>query len=230
MLDDIRPSESYSLSNLPAFDQSLATRTVQTSAGFFLKHLQPGMRVLDCGCGPGTITLGLAEVVAAGEVVGIDIDVDGLDAARSRAAAQGITNVRFESGNIYDLRYPDGSFDAVFAHALLVHLSDPAAALRQMTRMLRPGGVIGIRDADRGFDLRLPETPRLKEMFDLWVRVLVHNGASPFYARHQRELLIEVGLQNVTANAFALTYGTAEETHRNAQGTGMFFLVSLGRP
>jgi hypothetical protein len=65
-------------------------------------------------------------------------------------------------------------------------------------------------------------------MFDLWVRVLVHNGGSPFYARDQKELLIEAGFERPVVTVHALTYGTAAETQRNAAGTRNVF-ASLAR-
>ncbi len=65
--------------------ESLAKRTASLEAGFFLPHLRRGMRLLDCGCGPGTITVNLAEVVAPGEVVGIDIEDKQFEIGRAYA-------------------------------------------------------------------------------------------------------------------------------------------------
>lgn len=88
-------------------------------AGFFLPHLRPGMRVLDCGCGPGSITMGLAAHVAPGEVIGIDLDPTHIALARRRAADAGLANVRFARADIYTLPFPDAAFDAVFCHSIL---------------------------------------------------------------------------------------------------------------
>jgi ubiquinone/menaquinone biosynthesis C-methylase UbiE len=57
-----------------AFDAQLTRRTAAREGAFFLPHLRPGMRVLDCGCGPGSITVGLAAAVAPGQAVGIDLE------------------------------------------------------------------------------------------------------------------------------------------------------------
>ena len=67
------------------FVERLQRRTVERAADFFLPHLKSGMSLLDCGCGPGSITVGLAEVVAPGEVVGIDIETSQVETARSHA-------------------------------------------------------------------------------------------------------------------------------------------------
>ena len=63
-----------------------ARRTAQVNAAFLLPHLKPGMRLLDCGCGPGSITVGLAQAVAPAETVGIDASPDAIEAARAHAA------------------------------------------------------------------------------------------------------------------------------------------------
>ncbi len=78
------------------------------------------MFLLDCGIGVGSLTLDLAERVAPGRVVGVDLDESQLAMARTEAEGRGLTNVRFEVASIYELPFPDGSFDAALApHAAL---------------------------------------------------------------------------------------------------------------
>jgi SAM-dependent methyltransferase len=108
----------------PAFEAVLATRTVSNAAAFFLPYLRPGMRVLDVGCGPGSITLGLAEVVAPGVVVGIDLQPAQVEQARALAATRGVTNVGYEVADLYTLPFPDGAFDAAFAHTVVIGLRE----------------------------------------------------------------------------------------------------------
>ncbi|MEP7214926.1 MAG: class I SAM-dependent methyltransferase, partial [Anaerolineaceae bacterium] len=89
-------------------------RTAATNAAFFLPHLQPEMRVLDVGCGPGSITAGLADVVAPGEVVGVDANPAAIDMATRSAATASRPSLRFEVADLYRLPFADASFDAVF--------------------------------------------------------------------------------------------------------------------
>ena len=159
-------------------------RTASSEAGFILPYLKSGMSVLDCGCGSGSITLGLAEAVAPGEVVGIDISKDPIEHARKSALEKSVSNVRFEVASVLEIPFPDESFDAVFSHAVLEHLSSPLVALTEMRRVLKPGGFVGIADVDvDGLIVSPPEGP-ISEMFKLWYRVWEHNGGNPRIGKH----------------------------------------------
>ena len=134
-------------------------RTAENSAGYLLARLPATARVLDVGCGPGTITADLAGRVPGGHVVGIDAAGDVLAAARHEAARQGRPNVSFGAGDAYHLAFDDATFDVVHAHQVLQHLSDPVAALAEMRRACRAGGLVAARDSDYGGMLWFPEDP-----------------------------------------------------------------------
>jgi len=89
-------------------------RSAERSCGFFRDQVGPASRILDCGCGPGSITLGLARWAPEGETIGIDIGAEQLDGARARARDLGVTNVAFREASIFDLPFADDSFDVVF--------------------------------------------------------------------------------------------------------------------
>jgi SAM-dependent methyltransferase len=208
--------EAYTQRDNPAFDAALAARTAAHSAAFFLPYLRPSMRLLDVGCGPGSITLGLAEVVAPGEVVGIDVRPEAVEQSRAGAARRGIANARFEIGSAYDLPFPDDSFDAAFSHAVLLHLRDPARALAEMRRVLRPKGVVGVCTADWGAVLICPLTPLLEQYLALRIRVRRYSGGDPFVGRTQRLLLGNAGFARTEAGATVTSAGTPEETRERA--------------
>ena len=128
--------EFYSHQGSATFEAELGKRTASQDAAFLLPHLRAGMRVLDAGCGPGSITLGLATAVAPGEVVGIDAQPSLVEQARALAVQRSVTNVRFEVADVYDLPFPDGSFDAAFANTVLQHLREPVQALAELIRRL----------------------------------------------------------------------------------------------
>ena len=97
---------AYSQRDNPAIEAWFARRTASREAAFFLPHLHPGMQILDVGCGPGSITLGLAEVVAPGKVVGIDLQPMQIEQARALAVERGVDSVRFEVAEAYRLPLP----------------------------------------------------------------------------------------------------------------------------
>src|SRR5687767_1278399 len=123
------------------------------------------MRLIDCGCGPGTITADLALLVTPGETVGVDVREEAVAAARSVAAERGLSTASFRTASVYELPFPDGHFDAAFACAVVQHLASPLAALREIRRVLRPGGVLGIVDGSSATAFRYP-TSAVLDAFD----------------------------------------------------------------
>jgi SAM-dependent methyltransferase len=115
----------YTFGYGPTAVQIMTSRSAEDSARFFLPYLRAGMRVLDCGCGPGSITVGLAQAVAPGEVVGIDVEPSQIALAQTYAAERGIANARFETGNVSALPFPDATFDAAFGHTIVMQFRDP---------------------------------------------------------------------------------------------------------
>src|SRR5690606_3253578 len=99
--------------------------------GYLLPQIEAGQSLLDVGCGPGNLTIDLANRVAPGKVVGVDLSEVVLEDARRDAAAAQVTNVEFQVADAYELPFEDDSFDVVHAHQVLQHLSDPIRALRE---------------------------------------------------------------------------------------------------
>ena len=186
---------------------------------FLTKHLRPGMSLLDCGCGPGSITVALAEMLAPGEVVGIDVGAPQIERATALAKEKGVSNVRFQLGNVYELPFPDASFDAALANFVLQHVREPLRALKEMRRVLGPGGVVGVTDTDESTRLTAPSTPLMDEMISLMLRVRGEIG-SPRYAFHLRQLLLEAGFARAEAYAVAASFGTPERLRVFAANIG----------
>ena len=112
-------------------------RTAENSAAYLLPHLAPGMRLLDVGCGPGTITADLAARVAPGTVTALEVEPPtrwSSPGPRPRPAAWPTST--FAVGDVHALDFPDDAFDVVHAHQVLQHLADPVRALREMRRVV----------------------------------------------------------------------------------------------
>ncbi len=111
--------------------------------------LAPGMRVADFGCGVGAVTQMLAEMVGpSGHVTGIDVSGAQLDQARQHCAESGFSHVTFVEASATATALPRESFDLAYCRFLLLHLTDPAACLREMRAVLKPGGILVIEDGD----------------------------------------------------------------------------------
>ena len=152
-------------------------RTAENSAGYLLPFLAPGMRLLDIGCGPGTITLDLAARVADGRTVGVDREAAVVAEAQRLLDSRPIAGVEFRTADAYALEFDDESFDVVHAHQLLQHLTDPVAALVEMRRVLRTGGVLAVRDSDYGGFVWAPSDALLDRWMELYHDVCRRNGA-----------------------------------------------------
>jgi ubiquinone/menaquinone biosynthesis C-methylase UbiE len=87
----------------------MARRRLDPNGAFFLPHLKPGISVLDCGCGPGTITRDIARQISPGQVMGLDFNADQVAIAMQDAKSEGIFNVELRQGSAYALPFEDNS-------------------------------------------------------------------------------------------------------------------------
>ncbi|NJC73186.1 methyltransferase domain-containing protein [Planosporangium thailandense] len=183
-------------------------RTAENSAAHLLPHLRPGMRLLDVGSGPGTITVDLAALVAPGRVTALEVTAEALGLTRAEAAARRQSNVEFATGDVHALPFPDDTFDAVHAHQVLQHVGDPVRALREMRRVCRPGGIVTVRDSDYAAFAWYPALPELDEWLDLYLRVARANGGEPNAGRRLLSWAHAAGMDDVTATSTTWCFAT----------------------
>lgn len=207
------PDEVYTHGHHESVLRSHTWRTAENSAAFLLPSLGPGMRLLDVGCGPGTITADLAALVAPGRVVGIDRAVDVLSQAQTYAGGRAGPSTLlplFSTADVYRLPFADATFDVVHAHQVLQHLVDPVAALREMRRVLRPGGTVGVRDSDYSAFTWAPLDVRLDRWLALYHAVTRRNSAEPDAGRFLKGWALAAGFTSVRTTTSTWTYADPE--------------------
>ncbi|MFD7458164.1 MULTISPECIES: class I SAM-dependent methyltransferase [unclassified Streptomyces] len=210
-MPEARETAVYTHGHHESVLRSHTWRTAANSAAYLLGSLKPHMRVLDIGCGPGTITADLAELVPDGHVTGVDTAPGVLDQARATAAGRGLTNVDFAVADVHALDYPDDTFCVVHAHQVLQHVGDPVRALREMKRVTKPGGYIAVRDSDYAGMTWYPASPGMDEWAALYQRVARANGGEPDAGRRLRSWALAAGLTDITATSATWTFATPEE-------------------
>ena len=186
-------------------------RTVENSAAYLIPYLVPGTSILDIGCGPGTITLDLAERVAPAPVLGIDVAPAAIEAARAERERRGTTNVEFRTADLYTLEVEDDTYGIVHAHQVLQHLADPVGALRQMRRVCRPGGVVAARDSDYQAMTWYPAVPAMSAWLRMYDAVARANRGEPNAGRFLLSWAHAAGFTDVQPGASTWCYATPED-------------------
>ena len=189
----------------------LTWRTVQNSAAYLMPHLRAGQTVLDVGSGPGTLTLDLARRVTPGIVIGVDADAEQMEQARGLAVDEGVTTVRFLRGDVRELPVMDASVDIVHAHQVLQHVADPVTALREMRRVLRPGGILAARDADYAAAAWYPKLPGLAAWREVYRAVQEFTGAAPDAGRALKAWARLAGFDDVRCSASMWCFASPAE-------------------
>ncbi|HEX7131642.1 MAG TPA: methyltransferase domain-containing protein [Iamia sp.] len=203
------PDDTYTHGHADSVLRSHRWRTAENSAPHLLPLLRPGLDVLDVGCGPGTITADLAARVAPGRVVGMDRSPEVVAAATADHA--GVAGLSFEVGDVYALSAADAAYDVVHAHQVVQHLSDPVAALREMRRVVRPDGVVAVRESDYAAFTWDPPDPLLDRWLDVYRAVARGNDADPDAGRRLKGWALAAGFGSVSVGCTVWTFSTPDE-------------------
>jgi ubiquinone/menaquinone biosynthesis C-methylase UbiE len=193
-------------------------RTVENSCPYLIPYLDnPKLKILDVGCGPGTISVDFTSRVPEGFVLGIDPSADVIEKARKHAEEKGITSVRFEVGDIFNWQsitgVEEGGFDIVHAHQVLQHLQDPLGALKVMKGLTKPGGIVAVRDVDYSAMTWYPEIPGLREWSNLYIAVAKGIKCDPNIGKRLHAVAMEAGFDrsDIETSGAVWVFSTPEE-------------------
>ena len=186
-------------------------RTVENSASYLVPWLRPNMRILDIGCGPGSISVGLAKLVPEGEVIGIDYVEDPLAQARDLAKKENVTNATFQVGDIFALDFPDDSFDVCHVHQVLQHVADPVKALGEMRRVVKRGGLVAARES--ASMMCYPYSELIESWDRIYERVSRARGGNPHPGSHIHAWAVQAGFNRagITTSAGSWCFSSPEE-------------------
>jgi ubiquinone/menaquinone biosynthesis C-methylase UbiE len=166
-------------------------------------HLTAGDTVIDIGCGIGRTARNMALMLPQIQVIGIDPSNAMIDRARTISLKQ--TNLHFQVGAIEQLEFPDCSIDLVFARAVFQHLPQPALALAEIRRVLKPGGTICIMDIDDSWFTLYPEPAafgQLRQAMNQWQQ---SQGGDPLVGRKLGTYLQQAGLTDIDVTVEAVS-------------------------
>jgi len=188
-----------------------------TIRGFRDAGIEPGMRVLDIGCGTGDVSRVAAEIVGdSGSVVGIDRGADAIRTAREVSGEAGVTNTSFVVSELEAYNGP-GDFDALVGRFILMHQDDPAAALACASDNVRSGGIVcmieSYMDALLTGAHSFPHSPLYDEIVRWKGEVVGGAGADLHAGGRLRNTFIAAGLPTPTTQMHARLEGGADSPY-----------------
>ena len=201
----------YTVGFSEEFLRSLRRYTAEANAAYLLPHLKPGLRVLDFGCGPGMISVGLARAVEPGELHGVDMEQSQVDIARGAAAAGGHRNAKFHVGDVTALEFEDDFFDVVHCHNVLMHVPDTARTLAEAKRVLKPGGIIACREMITSSSFTEPDFGVIRRAWDMFGDLIAADEGHPQMGRELKGHLSDAGFADIRVSASFDMYATPDD-------------------
>ncbi|WP_394752581.1 class I SAM-dependent methyltransferase [Crenothrix sp.] len=207
----MKTTEQYSGGYSPLIIDQFKQRSFAKQGAFVQPYLTAGLSVLDCGCGPGSMTLDIAELVSPGTVSGIDYSPIQIEQALLLQQQRGITNASFTTGSAYQLPFDDEQFDVVFAHAVLYHLQQPEQVLAEFRRVLKPDGLVALRDACHTGDMMMPWNTDLAAAWDTINKVFCHQGGNIYFGSRHKQLLLDQDFKDIAVSCSYDTFASNAE-------------------
>ena len=212
MLDETSATPDYTLGFGDAIVEILQTYSIESQAAHLIPHLRNGLRVLDFGCGPGSISVGLARAVEPdGELHGIDMGESHIQLARRVAQAGGHSNATFHVGDVTNMPFEDAFFDIAHCHNVLSFIPDTQAVLAEVKRVMKPGGIISCREMASGSSFLYPDSGLMRRGLDMFEDLVSSDGGHPQMGRELKEHLLKAGFEDIRATASFDSYGSPQD-------------------
>ncbi len=158
--------------------------------------ISSGMKVLEIGSGAGDVAMIAAEMVGSeGQVVGVDVNADILNIARSRAEAAGLQNITFIAGDVRDADL-DSEFDALVGRLVLMYIPEVGKAFENLLSLLNTGGIVAFQEVDMTpyTATKHPDTPVTNNLIDWTLEVFKRTGGNTAMGLDLYKLFKEAGL------------------------------------
>ena len=211
MFHETSATPDYTMGYSEVILETQLRATAETSAAFLLPHLRSGLSLLDFGCGPGTISVGLAKAVAPGEMHGVDMEESQIETARSVAASHGQDNAVFHVGDVTDLKFEDGFFDVAHCRSVLMHVPDTAAVLSEVKRVLKPGGILACREMICESAFTHPDNGIMRRSWEMFEDLVQGDDGHPQMGKDMKRHILEAGFVDLRMSASSSVYSSPEE-------------------
>ena len=211
MTEPTSATPDYTMGFSEEFLQALRRYTAPTHAAHLLPHLKPGLRILDFGCGPGTISVGLAKAVEPGELHGIDMEESQIELAKAVASAGGQNNAIFHVGDVTDLPFDNDFFDVAHCHNVLTHVPDTQAVLTEVMRVLKPGGIIASREIICESSFTHPDFGIIRNAWDMFQDLVEADEGHPQMGKELKTHFAQAGFTDLRATGSFDSYSIPED-------------------
>jgi ubiquinone/menaquinone biosynthesis C-methylase UbiE len=211
MTNEPTSTPNYIMGYGDEFQKALQRRTAEANAFYLLPHVKPGMRLLDFGCGPGTISVGLAKAIEPGEFHGIDMEESQIEIARASAKAGGHDNATFHVGGASNLPFDDDFFDVAHCHTVMNHVPDTQKLLTEIKRVLKPGGTLGSRELISSSIVMGPDFKLLGDAWKMFGKRFDANDGHGDMGSELKSALAEAGFSIVHASASFNSYSSDDD-------------------
>lgn len=197
-------------------------RTVENSAPHLLPPLEalaaknPSLKLLDVGAGSGTITASIVKYMPSGHITAVDLSPEIVSRASAHAKEVGVaSNITFQAASVYELSqtFGENAFDVVHASQMLCHLDSPVEALTEMLKVVKPGGVLALREIDMRVWSCYPDTETMRAFHRVQLATHQAAGGSNAAGPSLVSWAMKAGAkrEDIEASMGAWMYSTPEE-------------------